>query len=81
MLASVTNIRYLDNCWNRSDKLLDDYIANKIALGKAIVRGSFDPPKHILSIFSLQTAMILCLMMLRIRFIREICSAGIDELL
>lgn len=49
---SATNIRYLDNQRDMADELFDDHIANKIALGKAIIRGSFNLPKYILLIFS-----------------------------
>ena len=52
MLTFVTNIRYLDNCWDRADELFDICIVNETALGKAIIRESFNPPKYILLIFS-----------------------------
>ena len=51
---SATAIRYLDNQRNMTDELFDGNIASEMTLGEAIVRGILNPPKYILSVFSIQ---------------------------
>ena len=51
---SATAIRYLDNQRDMSDELFDGNIASEMTLGEAIVRGILNPPKYILSVYSLQ---------------------------
>lgn len=51
---SSTNIRYLDNQRDMADELFGGNIASYISLGEAIVRGIFNPPKYVLSVFSCQ---------------------------
>ena len=50
---SATNIRYLDNRRNMAEELFDGHIASTLTLGEAVVRGILNPPKYVLSVFSL----------------------------
>lgn len=51
---SATNVRYLDNQRNMADELFDGNIASEMTLGEAITRGILDPPRYVLTVFSLQ---------------------------
>ncbi len=51
---SATAIRYLDNQRDMTDELFDGNVASQMTLGEAIVRGILNPPKYILSVFSIQ---------------------------
>ena len=51
---SATAIRYLDNQRDMTDELFDGNVASEMTLGEAIVRGILNPPKYILSVFSIQ---------------------------
>lgn len=51
---SATAIRYLDNQRDMTDELFDGNVASEMTLGEAIMRGILNPPKYILSVFSIQ---------------------------
>ena len=51
---SATAIRYLDNQRDMTDELFDGNVASEMTLGEAIVRGILNPPKYILSVYSVQ---------------------------
>lgn len=51
---TATAIRYLDNQRDMADEQFDNNIASEMMLGEAIVLGILNPPKYVLSVFSLQ---------------------------
>lgn len=51
---SATNIRYLDGQRDMADELFDGNIAAQMTLGEAIVRGILNPPRYVLSVYSVQ---------------------------
>ncbi len=51
---SATNIRYLDGQRDMADELFDGNIASQMTLGEAIVRGILNPPRYVLSVYSVQ---------------------------
>lgn len=51
---SATSIRYLDDQRDMADELFDGNIASQMTLGEAIVRGILNPPRYVLSVFSVQ---------------------------
>lgn len=51
---SATNIRFLDNQRDMAKELFDGHIASEITLGEAIAQGILEPPKYILSVYSIQ---------------------------
>lgn len=51
---SATNIRYLDNQRDMAHELFDGNIASEMTLGEAITRGILNPPRYVLTVFSLQ---------------------------
>lgn len=51
---SATNVRYLDNQRDMSGELLDGNVASGMTLGESITRGILNPPRYVLTVFSLQ---------------------------
>ena len=49
---SDTNIRYLDNKLDKAAELFDSKVASEITLGEAMMRGIFDVPTYILSVYT-----------------------------
>lgn len=52
---SATNIRYLDNRRDMAYELFDGNIASEMTLGEAITQGILNPPRYVLTAFSLQS--------------------------
>ena len=51
---SATNIRYLDNQRDMAGELFDGNIASEMTLGESITRGILNPPRYVLTVFSLR---------------------------
>lgn len=51
---SATSIRYLDDQRDMAEELFDGNIASQMTLGEAIVRGILNPPRYVLSVYSVQ---------------------------
>lgn len=51
---SATSIRYLDGQRDMADELFDGNIASQMTLGEAIVQGILNPPRYVLSVYSVQ---------------------------
>ncbi|MEY8260484.1 Helicase associated domain protein [Oscillospiraceae bacterium 50-60] len=51
---SATNVRYLDNQRDMANELFDGNIASEMTLGEAITRGILNPPRYVLTVFSMQ---------------------------
>lgn len=51
---SATNVRYLDNQRDMAKELFDGNIASEMTLGECITRGVLNPPRYVLTVFSLQ---------------------------
>ena len=52
---SATNVRYLDNQRDMAGELFDGNIASEMTLGESITRGILDPPRYVLTAFSLES--------------------------
>lgn len=51
---SATSIRYLDDQRDMAEELFDGNLASQMTLGEAIVRGILNPPRYVLSVYSVQ---------------------------
>lgn len=51
---SATNVRYLDNQRDMAVELFGGNIASEMTLGESITRGILNPPRYVLTVFSLQ---------------------------